>query len=291
MSPLLTLPPETLNLVVKAFQKSGPERLKQVFDGFDGKIGYEELKAARLYYISQYNIDMNQTMSLDPDHVYRDIVCLANSRKYSGRCIAGKEISGNVTGQWIRPVSQEETGELTLKDIILRDYGHPELLDILSIPLEKHDPHLYQSENHIIGSGEWRRKGKMSASHLKGLRDDPGYLWINGHHSYTGQNDRMPLKEAEERLSSSLLLIKPESLNIIVDKGARLLKKIRAGFEFKGTGYVLSITDPLIEETYLKKDFGIYPVDGHDNYLCVSIGEPYEGYCYKLVAGIIAPKD
>ena len=33
------------------------------------------------------------------------IVCLANSRKISGRCIAGKIMD---SGKWIRPVSSRE---------------------------------------------------------------------------------------------------------------------------------------------------------------------------------------
>jgi hypothetical protein len=51
---------------------------------------------------------------------------------------------------------------------------------------------------------------------------------------------------------------------------------------------MLSITDPLVEEAYLNKDFGTYPIKSRDAYLCVSIGGPCEGYCYKLVAGMIA---
>ncbi|MGH7707024.1 MAG: dual OB domain-containing protein, partial [Vulcanimicrobiaceae bacterium] len=33
------------------------------------------------------------------------IVCLANSRKLQGRCVAGRELQKNGPGAWIRPVS------------------------------------------------------------------------------------------------------------------------------------------------------------------------------------------
>jgi len=37
------------------------------------------------------------------------MVCLANSRKLNGRCIAGKELeAGNAVRSWIRPVSKRE---------------------------------------------------------------------------------------------------------------------------------------------------------------------------------------
>jgi len=39
-----------------------------------------------------------------------EIVCLANSRKISGRCIAGKKISEN---KWMRPVSNRESEEIS----------------------------------------------------------------------------------------------------------------------------------------------------------------------------------
>ena len=38
-----------------------------------------------------------------------DIICLVNSRKYCGRCVAGLRIDG---GGWFRPVTQEEHGTL-----------------------------------------------------------------------------------------------------------------------------------------------------------------------------------
>jgi hypothetical protein len=46
--------------------------------------------------------------------------------------------------------------------------------------------------------------------------------------------------------------------------------------------YRLSVTDPTVESEY---------ADGaHDigrAILCISLGEPYEGYAYKLIAGMI----
>ena len=47
------------------------------------------------------------------------------------------------------------------------------------------------------------------------------------------------------------------------------------------------MTDPKVESQYISADIGDYPVDADQKYLCVSIGEPYEGWRYKLAAGII----
>ena len=42
-----------------------------------------------------------------------EIVCLANSRKISGRCIAGKIISEK---RWIRPISSRDSEEISEED-------------------------------------------------------------------------------------------------------------------------------------------------------------------------------
>ena len=57
------------------------------------------------------------------------VVCLANSRKYPGRCVAGKLVEGAQVGGWVRPVSGNEHGA------ILAENQNPKLLDIVSIPM------------------------------------------------------------------------------------------------------------------------------------------------------------
>jgi len=41
------------------------------------------------------------------------LVCLANSRKLSGRCVAGRELSGGRPIGWVRPVSARENEEVS----------------------------------------------------------------------------------------------------------------------------------------------------------------------------------
>ena len=45
--------------------------------------------------------------------IVKRIVCLANSRKLNGRCIAGKELLGERPGSWLRPVSAREHEEVS----------------------------------------------------------------------------------------------------------------------------------------------------------------------------------
>ncbi len=179
-----------------------------------------------------------------------------------------------------------QTGELAIENILLPNEKLPALLDIISVTLDRHIPDTYQSENFMINeNGSWLKNGVFALSELSNVCDTPDSLWINGYSSAGGLNDRMSQEKAETELSSSLLFIRPECLRIIVLEMA-LRKKIRAEFPFQHIPSRLPVTDPAIDSIYLKKKPGIYPVT-EETYCTLSISEPFQGYCYKLVAGII----
>ena len=48
-------------------------------------------------------------------------------------------------------------------------------------------------------------------------------------------------------------------------------------------------TGKILDVDLTNETVGQYPLPDGGLYFTVSIGEPYEGYCYKLVAGIINP--
>jgi hypothetical protein len=80
----------------------------------------------------------------------KTIICLANSRKITGRCVAGKEVTGSKIGAWIRPVSVRPTGELSEEDRRFQDGKDPRLLDVIRIPMTEPQPDGFQTENHLI---------------------------------------------------------------------------------------------------------------------------------------------
>jgi hypothetical protein len=217
---------------------------------------------------------------------HKQIICLANSRKYAGRCIAGKELRGQEVGPWIRPVSRREMGEFTLPEISFGAGGLPKVLDIITVPLLKPHPHTYQRENYLVDVRQrWLKRGVWPSTALAGLCDPVDSLWPNGYHSVGGHNDRIPHRLTESEISSSLLFIKPERLAIVVREEYNT-KKIRAEFTFNRNAYRFTVTDPAVERKYLSRKAGLYRVDKPEVYLCLSIGEPFHGYCYKLVAAV-----
>lgn len=65
--------------------------------------------------------------------ITRRIVCLANSRKMQGRCVAGRELNAGVAGSWIRPVSDRPAEEVSEYERQYQDGSDPRVLDIISV--------------------------------------------------------------------------------------------------------------------------------------------------------------
>jgi hypothetical protein len=220
----------------------------------------------------------------------KTIACLANSRKLSGRCVAGKEISATCqVGAWIRPVSSRPKQELQPNERRYVNATEPQLLDKIEISFEAPVPHEYQVENHLIDPAvRWVKTGTITWHNLDNATDPfNGSLWIDGYSSYNGLNDRIPHAQAQA-LTSSLKLIETENLIVTVPmEGIRPKSAARAHFSLGGRNYAFGVTDPVAAACYLSQGEGDYVVGVAR--LCISIGEPFEGYCYKLVAGIITP--
>lgn len=105
----------------------------------------------------------------------KTIVCLANSRKPpSGRCVAGREYHSGKFGEWVRPVSERETREVSEEERRYQDGTDPQVLDIISIKMKMQVPHAHQQENHLIDAGYyWEKQGRLSWHDLQGGIDGP----------------------------------------------------------------------------------------------------------------------
>ncbi len=287
--PLLRVPEDQQRRAMQAFRELGLEFLRPVFEALNEEIAYRELRILRLHCLSlqsERNRPVTPPAAAEQPTTTR-IICLANSRKYSGWCLAGKEFLDGHAGRWLRPVTSEATGELSLADITLPNGNVPKPLDIIQVGLRQSRPHSYQSENHVIAHERWTWHGTLPRTEVPQLCDKVDRLWINGYHSLTGHNDRMPVELVRETLSSSLLFIRPEGLCIRLDEDAKGLPRVRASFTYNKERYGLAVTDPVIAERYLPMKLGDYPVEGCQPFLTVSISEPFEGLCYKLIAAII----
>jgi hypothetical protein len=98
----------------------------------------------------------------------------------------------------------------------------------------------------------------------------------------------MPEQDANA-LRSSLKLIHVHDLEISVFAPSLAFnnpkRRVQGKFSFDSVKYALWVTDPTIEREFKAKDDGKYPVG--KCFLTVSIGEPHNGFCYKLIAAVI----
>ena len=222
----------------------------------------------------------------------KTIICLANSRKNSGRCIAGREISGQKIGPWIRPVSARDGREISEEDRRYEDGTGANVYDVIEIEMLGHVGENYQPENHLIDdSYHWRRVDRWSWQTLPPLVEPiTGPLWLNGHSTYYGLNDKIPA-DLVVKQNSSLVLVRPNKLRINVgfEGGmyAPAKRRVRASFRLADLAYSLLVTDPEAEKAYLGGADGNFPVD--DAILCISLGEIFKGFAFKLVATIFTP--
>ncbi|MCG2710804.1 MAG: hypothetical protein L6416_00475 [Candidatus Omnitrophica bacterium] len=227
------------------------------------------------------------------EYLTKRIVCLANSRKPGGRCVAGKELSstGGI-GQWIRPVSKREGQEISSKERQYENGGYAKLLDIIEIPIIRHCRTGFQTENILINDEYyWQKVGRIGIEELCNYCDsDTEILAYINDSTRHGINDRVSESEAAN-LSHSLCFVSIDSLSIIVqDEGfGAPKKKVRAEFEINKNTYSIIVTDTVIESRFKQEEDGYKQNFSNQIFMCISLALPFKdtGHCYRLVASII----
>ena len=226
----------------------------------------------------------------------KTIVCLANSDKYSERCVAGIEVTESGFGGWIRPVSGRPDKEIPENHLLYQNGGKCGVLDIVKIPMIRSAPFLHQSENHIIDDSQcWEKTGEMKAADLVGIAQNfQTPIWPNCESTGGGKNDKIhPTHLGGNGINTSLALIQPETVSVVVGYNSNSGDtEVRAKFSCGGQQNILKITDPLVKEEYRKRKFDEYPIQSP--LLTISLAEPWappgkELYAYKLVASLLEP--
>lgn len=220
------------------------------------------------------------------------IVCLANSRKLNGRCVAGREVIDGHPGPWVRPVSDREHQEVSEYERQYEDGSDPSVLDVIDIPLIGPAPGTYQQENYRLDPGfYWMLRGRLEWEELRPFTTDASTLWLNGDSTYHGLNDQIQIEDADALDSSLALIYVPwVELNVFAPGEAfgNSKRRVQARFSYQGTEYRLWVTDPDYEREYLALPNGRHELE--EAFLTVSLGEPFRDHCNKLVAAIIEPE-
>jgi hypothetical protein len=218
------------------------------------------------------------------------IVCLANSYKHENRCVAGIRL---VSKKWIRLVGKKAPGCLTVREASYSGGNPVRILDVFEADLGDNCGSKSHPEDVFITGEPWeplrRFDGTRDANFLSGFLNKSSAI-------LDGCTDRVYCRKIQgAAVARSLELIHPEDLWWwIREEGGK--RKNRALFRAGHVGrvrYDLPVTDPDWLEQLNLLPAGIYPhslffrKNPPTTYLTVSLSEVFDGFHYKLVAGVV----
>lgn len=206
------------------------------------------------------------------------IVCLANSYKEGGRCIAGIELNKNNELphdlKWIRPVCNTLHGEIPTMLV-----QHIKPLDILKFKIIANASEGFQSENVFFDKKSLKRIGTFDNSKL------PDLCFYLSPFLFESKGKAIS-EEGIGQLNHSLILISTRVFEIVERKyEEKPNSQIRIKFDYNSNEYDLPVTDPLFLDKYKNNNHVLSGVTLL--YLVVSLGILHEGWHYKLVASIL----
>ena len=219
--------------------------------------------------------------------MFADVICLANARKRSERCVACVHAE---SGAWMRLVSRAEHGELRYAQRNLGDDGEPQKLDLIRVQVAGRKATASQPENWLIENAAWR------------LLERPARSSVLQVLTKTVRRDELLFGSASDRICAGSFEKRPAlaSLALVVPKEVRWLfetigskQRARVKFRLGRCVYNLSVTDPPVEEKLKSLANGVHRSEEialRDERLlfCISLGEMFtDGNCYKLVAGVV----
>ena len=209
-------------------------------------------------------------------------ICLANSRKYGERCIAGIEVKQNGNyweiihkndrPKWLRPVTDTAFGGVSPALV-----GRMNLLNIVEFEITTPVPNNYQSENVLFDTNSLTVLGSITPTftNLSKLANANDFSIFAGHRNKIHRDNMADI-------NYSLALVEVQNMRVRVrdDNG-----HLRAEFVYQQYHYDLPITDVnFIEQFTLNQ--GILDEAEHV-FLSISLGIEHLEYYYKLVAGVI----
>jgi len=218
------------------------------------------------------------------------ILCLANSYKHDHRCMAGISLHSK---RWLRLIGNTIPGCLTLKEASYPDGKEVRLLDIFEAELGTPCPSNCHPEDIYLTPAPLRLIDRFDQpNHNSKLLD----LIAKNQTILDGASDRIYRRKIESYpVRHSIELIKPEDLWWWV-RADPTKRKNRALFRIGRASrirYDLAVTDPAWLQQLNLLNPGIYPdalLNGRQPckpLLTVSLSEPFDGFHYKLVAGVI----
>ena len=207
-------------------------------------------------------------------------ICLANSFKEGGRCLAGIELDNNhnpilISGRpkWIRPICDTHHGEVPTE--IAHSFR---IMDIIELEITGSPAKTYQSENILFNAGSIKTIGNYTSS-LTDLCENRNLIF--------GNRGKALSKDYIGNLNYSLLFISVTTFEVS-QKSYEVRNsrpQVRLVFTYNGNQYDFPVTDPVFLYNFQQNPEILDNVDRL--FLTLSISVEFENWYYKLVGGII----
>jgi len=185
----------------------------------------------------------------------------------------------------MRPVTGTGQGELEYRHYRFPDGSEPKLLDIIRIGFSTPSPAQRQPENWLIDGSGWEliarpARGESARIVVGSVSENPLLFGNSGKSVPYARFERQSARE-------SLLLVEPGEIEWLH------LDKARVQFSLGDFRYRLPLTDPscvvrvknLAEGSHRSVELGI--AENRKILFTISLSEPLDGVCYKLVAAVI----
>lgn len=211
------------------------------------------------------------------------ILCLANSFKEGGRCLAGILLDDNNQPVikanrpvWIRPICNTEHSQVPTYLC-----SHIKVFDVIEIDNANIIAEGYQSENTTFNENSLNVIGRIdNKAVLNNLCDN------NLNSVVFGNRGKAVPEDIIQNINYSLMLIMSSNFQVIEQEyHDREYPQIRLTFSYNRASYNLPITDPVFLNDY-KKNSELLD-DKDEIFLVLSLGVPFNDWYYKLVAAII----
>jgi hypothetical protein len=218
------------------------------------------------------------------------IVCLANSYKHENRCVAGISLT---TKKWVRLVGRQAPGCVTVQEASYANRRPAAILDLFEAELGEACGSCAHPEDVYITGRPWNFLRRFERPEDRKFLQD---YCSTSTAILQSCEDRIYVKKlANAKTAHSLELAPADDLWWWVreDSGKRKNRALFRCGRVGRTRYDLAVTDPVWLEQLALLPAGIYPhsmlcVDkSAKTLLAISLSEPFEGFHYKLVAGVV----
>lgn len=208
-------------------------------------------------------------------------VCLANSFKEGGRCLAGIELNTsnnpvfqNARPKWMRPVCNTTHHEVPTHLV-----SHLRVLNIIELDVTVVQQEGYQSENVFFKENSLRVVGDFNRNNLPNLCENQRFIF--------GNRGKAVSEDAIGNLNHSLMLISVNEFEVIqkVYDDAPNRPQTRMVFKYNNNQYDFPVTDPAFLHRYQSNPDFMENVN--QIYLSLSLGINWQNWYYKLIAAII----